>query len=153
MQIRAATVSDASSFAALVRASEAAIIEEQAAAAPFWESMSEQAHAQNLASARYRYWVAESEGSLRGFVAMRDESHLFSLFVGPEHQRKGLGRQLWQFALSCTPSHIQARGLTVNASLNAVGMYPALGFLEVGEVIRQHGIAFRPMLWQPPNAA
>jgi len=69
MRIRPATVSDAASMAALVRADETVLVEDEGSASPFWESMSELAHAQNLASVRFRYWVAESEHLLLGFIA------------------------------------------------------------------------------------
>ena len=153
MQIRRATVSDAASIAALVRASEAVLIEDEGSSAPFWESMSERSHAENLASERFRYWVAESENSLLGFIAFRDGSHLFNLFVSTEHQRAGVGRTLWQFALSHSSSLNNEQGITVNASINAVPVYLALGFIQVGDVIRKHGIAFMPMRWQAQNAA
>jgi predicted GNAT family N-acyltransferase len=38
-------------------------------------------------------------------------------------------------------------GITVNASLNAVPVYLALGFREVGAKGQQHGITFVPMLY------
>jgi GNAT superfamily N-acetyltransferase len=82
-----------------------------------------------LASERFRYWVAESESSLLGFIALRDGSHLFDLFVSPENQRSGVGRALWQFALAHASSPIAERDITVNASLNAVPVYLAFGFI------------------------
>jgi GNAT superfamily N-acetyltransferase len=153
MQIRPATVDDAADVAALVRASESAVIDDPAGAAPFWEVMSASAHAGYLASSRYRYWVAESQGVMQGYIAMRDVSHLFNLFVAPAHQRTGVGRALWQHALAQTPAPAKALGITVNASLNAVPAYRALGFAPVGEVVRQHGLAFVPMRWTAPGAA
>jgi len=152
MRIRPATVSDAASIAALVRAHETVLVEDECSASPFWESMSELAHAQNLASVRFRYWVAESEHLLLGFIAFRDETHLFNLFVSPGHQRQGVARKLWQFALPLTTGSTTGRTVTVNASLNAVPAYRALGFTPAGEVTRHHGIAFLPMRWQTPNA-
>ena len=40
------------------------------------------------------YHVAVAEGELAGFVAVRDRSHLFHLFVGKRWQRRGLARAL-----------------------------------------------------------
>ncbi|MFM8536121.1 MAG: GNAT family N-acetyltransferase [Acidimicrobiia bacterium] len=147
------TVSDAASVAALVRASEAVLIEDEGSAAPFWESMSERSHAENLASKCFRYRIAVSESSLLGFIAFRVLSHLFNIFLSPEHQRTGVGRALWQCALAHASSPIAEQDITVNAGLNAVPVYLAFGFIQVGDVIRQHGIAFVPMPWQAPNAA
>jgi GNAT superfamily N-acetyltransferase len=154
MNIRPANASDAGAIAALVREFESVLVEDPDAAAPFWESMSEHAHAQNLASERFRYKVAESGGELLGFIAMRDGFHLFNLFVRRSRQRQGIARALWHSALRDVPRAPAGRGITVNASLDAVPVYRAFGFREVGAVVRTQGIAFVPMRWSlPPDAA
>ena len=154
MNIRPGTTSDAGSIAALVREFEPLLVEDPSAAAPFWESMSEGVHAQNLGSERFRYLVAESGGELLGFIATRDELHLFNLFVSPHRQRQGIGRALWTSVLRQLPIVPAGRCITVNASPNAVAVYRAFGFLEVGSVVRTHGIAFVPMQrCEPSNAA
>ena len=57
----------------------------------FLSSVSAQAEREYLASARYRYLLAFSGSEFAGFIAIRDGSHLFHLFVGRAHQRQGLG--------------------------------------------------------------
>ena len=81
MNIRPGAISDAGSIAALVRDFEPLLVEDAATSAPFWESMSEVAHAQNLGSERFRYVVAESDGQLIGFIAMRDDFHLSLIHI------------------------------------------------------------------------
>lgn len=147
MNIRLAMPEDAARIAELVRSFEALLVEDACAAAPFWESMSQRAHEENIASERFTYYVAESEGVVVGFVAMRDYTHLFNLFVDRASQGRGLGRILYRHAVGRIPAHACQQPVTVNASLNAVSVYQAFGFKPVGEAVRQHGIAFLPMSW------
>lgn len=154
MNIRPAAPTDASRIAALVRSFEAVLIEDPAAAAPFWESMSQRAHVENIASNRFAYYVAESTNTLVGFIALRDDTHLFTLFVDAAGQGRGVGRMLWHHLIGRLPPKAEKRGVTVNASLNAVAFYRSLGFRSAGEIVRQHGIAFLPMRWErSPDAA
>ena len=145
MNIRPGAISDAGSIANLVRGFESLLVEDAGTSAPFWESMSEAAHAQNLGSKRFHYFVAESDGQLLGYIAMRDDFHLFNVFVSLHHQRRGIARALWNTALQQLPNLPADRPMTVNASLNAVAVYRAFGFVEAGSVVRAHGIAFLPM--------
>ncbi len=56
--------------------------------------MSEWAHAANLACVSFRFIVAEADGELIGFIAIRDEVHLFNLFVARAFQGQRIGRAL-----------------------------------------------------------
>jgi len=153
MNIHRAAPSDASSIAALVRSFEALLVEDPSAAVPFWESMSERAHAANIASDRFVYYIAETDKRFLGFIAMRDDTHLFNLFVERPSQGLGVARALLQHAVRQLPSHARTASITVNASLNAVPAYEAFGFRAVGEIVRQHGIAFLPMRWDRTQKA
>ena len=44
------------------------------------------------------YHVAEDAGRLVGVVAVRDNKHLYHLFVAEPHQGQGLARELWSVA-------------------------------------------------------
>src|SRR5690242_1501835 len=46
----------------------------------------------------FRYHVAEIDGELVGFVGVRENKHLYHLFVSKPLQGRGIGRQLWEFA-------------------------------------------------------
>jgi ribosomal protein S18 acetylase RimI-like enzyme len=146
MLIRPATVGDAAEIAALIREFAAVLVEDPAAAGPFWASMSAKAHARNLQSARFRYTLAcAGDEELLGFIAMRDERHLFNLYVRERAQRQGIGRALWRHALKALGDRTDDGDLTVNASLDAVAFYRALEFREAAAVVRTQGIAFVPM--------
>ena len=108
-------------------------------------SVSVQAEREYLASERYGYLLAYSEWQLAGFIAIRDGSHLFHLFVERSRQRQGIARRLWERALKelCVPT--SDGGFTVNSSLSAVPVYQAFGFVPSESIQRVHGISFLPM--------
>lgn len=147
IDIRPAVPADAGAIATLVRRCEVTLVSQPKCAAPFWESMSEAAHSRHLNSSRFAFAVAEAGEKMVGFIAMRDKSHLFNLFVEPSNHRLGIGRALWQHALNHVRSLGTSEHVTVNASLSALPVYRALGFKEVGPLVRQHGMEFVPMLY------
>ncbi|MDZ3824500.1 MAG: GNAT family N-acetyltransferase [Pseudoxanthomonas sp.] len=149
MIIRPATPDDARAIAALIAGfqRELTVDPDGAGAEGFLASVSEAAERRYLASPRYRFLVAERAGALAGFIALRDGSHLFHLFVAAPHQRTGVARMLWQRARDLAgqeqPGGIVA--FTVNASPGAVAAYRAFGFRPAGDLVERDGIRFLPM--------
>ena len=108
----------------------------------FLASVSVEAERSYILSARYNYLVAEIEGGLAGFIAMRDRTHLFHLFVFPKFQRRGLARELWRQAREAVVSRDVVKGFTVNSSLPAVQVYERLGFERASPPMQEDGVAF-----------
>lgn len=147
MQVRSATEADAGPISSLIHGLSAPFLlsPDGKGAEPFLESICELAIRGYISAGNFSYLVAEFEGELAGVVALRDNSHLYHLFVAPPHQGKGLGRGLW---LRVKQSALQAGNggrFTVNSSLNAVSFYERLGFVPVGPKVVKHGVAFVPM--------
>ena len=147
MKLRSGTVADAEYFASLVASfrSDITIHADGAGAEEYLAAVSPQAERAYLESSRYSFIVAEDEGVPLGFIALRDTSHVFHLFVAREHQRKGVARRLWQEALTQVEKSAKPSHFTVNSSLGAVAVYRAFGFEPTGEVTSVHGISFLPM--------
>lgn len=150
--LRAGTPDDAMAIAALIAGYADDLVLDRAQAAPYLASVSEEAERGYLASPRYRYVVAEVDGprgaashGLAGFIAMRDTTHLFHLFVERSWHRRGLARALWTRVRGEIDATRPPRRHTVNSSLMAVPVYRAFGFVETGPVTRAHGIAYVPM--------
>jgi GNAT superfamily N-acetyltransferase len=91
------------------------------------------------------YHVALVDGQLAGFIAMRDNSHVFHLFVGKPWQRRGLAGRLWKMARAAAIAHGGDGNFTVNASNHAVPAYEALGFVRVAPTQCIKGLYFNPM--------
>ena len=147
MEFRPGTPADAEAIAGLIASFQSELTDDPsgAGAEQFLASVSVEAERDYLVSERYRYLLAYSDSRLAGFVAIRDGSHLFHLFVERSHQRQGVARRLWERALQelCVPG--RDKGFTVNSSLSAVPVYEAFGFVPAGSIQREHGISFLPM--------
>jgi len=91
------------------------------------------------------YHVALVDGVLAGFIAVRDRSHLFHLFVGKRWHRRGLARALWETAREAALSAGGDGAFTVNSSNYAVPIYEAFGFVRVGPTQCVKGLYFNPM--------
>jgi GNAT superfamily N-acetyltransferase len=147
MEFRAGSPEDADTIAGLIDSFQSELTDDPsgAGAEQYLASVSLQAEREYLASERYRYLVAYSDSQLAGFIAIRDGSHLFHLFVERAHQRQGIARRLWERALEelCAPN--SDGGFTVNSSLSAVLVYQSFGFTPAGSIQSMHGISFLPM--------
>jgi GNAT superfamily N-acetyltransferase len=147
MEIRAASPEDAEAIVGLIASFQSELTDDPsgAGAEEYLASVSVQAERDYLASERYGYLLAYSGSQLAGFIAIRDGSHLFHLFVERSHQRRGIARRLWERALEelCAPG--RDGGFTVNSSLSAVPVYLAFGFVPAGSIESTHGISFLPM--------
>jgi GNAT superfamily N-acetyltransferase len=86
--------------------------------------------------------VADIDGELAGFIAIRPPGHLFHLFVAQAFQRRGVARALW-----CAAKGDAAR-FTVNSSPYAIPAYAAMGFVCAGPLACHHGVTFQPMTWE-----
>jgi ribosomal protein S18 acetylase RimI-like enzyme len=151
MDFRAAGTEDADAISALIHcfAHEFLATPDGKGAERFFESVSVAAESEYIANPRYQYRVAFEDGVLAGFIAVRDRSHVFHLFVAHEFQRRSLATQLWQMAKTATTAlgHIDA--FTVNSSPFALPVYERFGFVKTGLQVEMHGICFVPMRLSP----
>jgi len=147
MEILPATVEHAGMISDLIRSfdAEVAIQPGLSGIEPYIASTSAEAEAGYIASSRYVYRVALRDSRLLGVVAVRDRTHLFHLFVAREAQRRGIGRKLWQAALSAVAPSGIAKVFTVNSTVLALSFYEHLGFSSTGSKVEAHGICFIPM--------
>jgi ribosomal protein S18 acetylase RimI-like enzyme len=147
LRIREALVSDAASISSLVRALSQRYIALEFSARGrenLLGTMTPEAIAEKIASG-YRYHVAEDAGHLVATVGMRDNRHLYHLFVAESHQGRGLARRLWDVALVASRAAGYAGAYTVNSSRYARGFYERLGFMVTSDTIEKDGVVFVPM--------
>ena len=109
----------------------------------FWDSVSVEAVTERIASPDFYCFVAEDVNGLSGFVAFRNPSHLFHLFVAAHAQSQGLGRLLWRKVLDLSVSS----KITVNSSIFAIPFYQRLGFVRVGPDKSEDCISYSPMVF------
>jgi len=147
--IRSATVEDAAAISALVTASVREHIASSLSEGGLSHLLSEMT-AENEANRirnGYQYFVALESDKLVGTAAIRPPCHLYYLFVDTQQQGRGIGRQLWNYARDWIASSINDGPITVNSSLNAIGVYECLGFVMAGPPVEDHGVRYQPMQW------
>lgn len=75
-----------------------------------------------------RFHLAFVDGVLAGVAAVRDDSHVFQLFVGTRYQGRGIGRRLWERLRRDCVRRAGTQAFTLNAAPGAVPVYLRLGF-------------------------
>lgn len=145
--LRAGTVADAPAVGALVMdlLPFLTVDPQGRGAESFVANIDAAAQARYLAAPSFRYRLAWRGDALAGFVAMRDNGHLFHLFVARDMHGQGLGRRLWELARDEALALGNPGVFTVNASDHALPMYARLGFVPTGPREAQYGIAWTPM--------
>ena len=78
------------------------------------------------------YVVCEDEkiigcGGIGAFWGKEDESSLFTIFVLPEYQGKGIGRKIIE-TLEQDEYFLRAKRIEIPASITAVGFYKKMGY-------------------------
>jgi GNAT superfamily N-acetyltransferase len=92
------------------------------------------------------YHVAESDGEIAGFIAVRDNNHLFHMFVGAQWQRQGICRRMWEVARAHAIAAGGSGEFTVNSSNFAVPVYEAMGFVRTAPTQSLKGLFYNPMV-------
>jgi GNAT superfamily N-acetyltransferase len=147
LKVQSATPADAEAISALIlELSEPFYLSpSRAGAEPLLASISPEGQRGYISATNFSYYVARSDEELVGVVAVRDNAHLFHLFVAKPQQGKGLASRLWSIAKRKALAAGNPGEFTVNSSLNAVPIYEKFGFVRQGEAQRIHGVAFQPM--------
>jgi GNAT superfamily N-acetyltransferase len=145
--LRLGTADDASAISALILSLQPYLTIEQdgSGAEEFLVSLSPDIIRRNLKDENYCYQLALDGDVLAGVVAVRDNTHLFSLYVGSAWHGQGIGKRLWEVARDRALARGNPGSFTVNSSAFAEGMYRRLGFTATGPVAEMHGIRFIPM--------
>ncbi len=147
MKVARAAIADAPGISALIRELSKPFLVSPCGegAAPFFAAISPTAIQGYVSAGNFVYLTAKRGELLADVVALRDNSHLFHLFVAEPFQGQGLGHQLWHMVKAAAIQSGNPGKFTVNASLNALSMYEKFGFVANGSVVQTHGIAFQPM--------
>lgn len=105
-----------------------------------WHSSAGFSHPRPLSDWRRRWedilkhhevMIAEGDGQLLGFAALEvGQSVLSQLFVAPEAKRRGIGKQLFNWAVSRSHGKLSLKTLKENTESRA--FYTRLGMIEHG---------------------
>lgn len=93
----------------------------------------------------FSYLVAQHDDEIVGVVAMKDDSHMFHLFVDKAHHNQGIAKQLWQTILEQSLERGNSGKFTLNSTSYALPIYERWGFLTTDEQQSRYGIRYTPM--------
>ncbi|WP_076421203.1 GNAT family N-acetyltransferase [Colwellia sp. UCD-KL20] len=143
MSIRVANKNDVPKICTLVKSLSYFYLESDKAELPNWfaETLTTEAFQNRVKSNEYHNFVYESHGEIVGYLALKNNSHLYHLFVSESYQGKGISRCLWNHALTKCVSDIY----TLRSSLFAVPIYKKFGFKAVGDAREKDGIGYQSM--------
>ncbi|TXT39946.1 MAG: acetyltransferase [Comamonadaceae bacterium] len=148
MDIRLATPSDAPGISRLItRLARFFTVDPSGLGAEgFLSSLQPSSIVKLVTAANYTYYVGHEGEDMVGTVALRDNSHLFHLFVAEDFHRQGKGRHLWEHAKAAAMEAGNTGRFTVNSTVFGVPAYESLGFKVVGPKTETLGIAYVPMV-------
>lgn len=147
MRIRPLDNNDIPAIAALMRAlSDEFIVHECSAdAAAFFTRENDESGIRGFVSNGMAYYVAETDDAIVGFLALRDNRHVFHMFVDKAYHRQGIAAALWQAARTAAREAGNPGTFTVNASNYAVSVYEKMGFVRTADMQSENGIFYNPM--------
>ena len=92
--------------------------------------------------------VASENDVVVGVLWTRDINHISRYFVDVKHQRKGIGRQLFNHLLEgIKTEHPEIKDITVNSSPFACKAYESLGFKRTDHEQNGNGMKYIPMVY------
>lgn len=147
MRIRPLTETDIPAVARLMRALAVEFIVNDAPApeASTFVRENDEQGLRGFINAGIVYHVAEQDGAILGFVAVRQHKHLFHMFVDKQHHRQGIARALWTVAREAAVAAGNPGVFTVNSSNYAVPVYKAMGFVQTEPMQCNNGLLYNPM--------
>ena len=143
MSIRVANKNDVPKICTLVKSLSYFYLESDKTELPNWfaETLTSEAFQNRVQSNEYQNFVYEEQGEIVGYLALKNNSHLYHLFVSESYQGKGISRYLWSHALTKCVSDLY----TLRSSLFAVPIYKKFGFKVIGEAGEKDGIGYQAM--------
>jgi GNAT superfamily N-acetyltransferase len=124
-----------------------------AAVGPMLASMSARVIRARIA-AGLRFHLAFVGDVLVGVAAIRDDSHVFHLFVGTRYQGQGIARKLWERLRNDCVRRAGTRVFTLNAAKEAVPVYLRFGFVRDPASRRPRGgVIAVPMIYRVADAS
>ena len=147
-EIRPSTTADANAISALILSVAHLITLRHDAfgVESFLKNQEPEAIAQLINNRDFLYFVGHIKEELIGMVAMKNQSHLYNLYVTPAFHQQGFAKKLWSHAQKVVLQQNELTQFTVNSSPYALPVYKRFGFHATSEPVESNGIAYVPMV-------
>ena len=91
------------------------------------------------------YIMAFIGNELAGVAALKEQKHVYHLFVRPAFHQQGIAKHLWLHLKDQAIASGNNNVFTVNSSLYTVHVYSRFGFTATSEPQEKNDIQFQPM--------
>lgn len=91
----------------------------------------------------FRNFVTEIDQEISAYLSIKNENHIFHLFVSEKHQNQGLATALWEHVKAIT----EQDKYTVRSSPFAIPVYECFGFKKTEALLSKDGLSFQAMEW------
>lgn len=98
-----------------------------------------------IESPYFRHWVACHQDQVIAVAGLRDNAHLYHLFVARDWQGCGVGRALWQHVMAAALATGNPTRFTVNSTVYGQPVYERFGFTVTGPLTQRDGMVYTPM--------
>lgn len=114
--------------------------------APKWfeDELSQESFKERILSEEYEHFVYVIKDEIVGFIAIKDKTRLFHLFVDEKYHKKGIAKELWQYI----KENFDVSNMSVNSSIYAIKTYESFGFEINGEQKEYLGLKYQPMSYK-----
>ncbi|MDD2887249.1 MAG: GNAT family N-acetyltransferase [Aliarcobacter sp.] len=107
----------------------------------FEDELLEESFKERILSEEYEHFVYVIKDEIVGFIAIKDKTRLFHLFVDEKYHKKGIAKELWQYI----KENFDVSNMSVNSSIYAIKTYESFGFEISGEQKEYLGLKYQPM--------
>ncbi|NRA55287.1 MAG: GNAT family N-acetyltransferase [Gammaproteobacteria bacterium] len=91
------------------------------------------------------YLVAQEAKRIVGVIAIKDNRHMFHLFVDQNHHKCGIAKMLWEQMKAHSLEQGNDGTFTLNSTTYALPIYQRWGFEVISEAKHAYGIRYTPM--------
>jgi ribosomal protein S18 acetylase RimI-like enzyme len=110
----------------------------------FEDSISIDEFKNRILDKNYKHYIYVLKNKIVGFIAIKENSRIYHLFVDKEYQGNKVAKKLWEFV----KENNQFEELEVNSSLYAVKVYESFGFIVNGEIKNHNEMKFQNMKYK-----
>jgi len=143
MNIRQAELDDAVNLSELVNSLSHYYLNESESQLPEWllNTLELKEFKSRISDNTFINLVYEKNNRILGYISIKNNSHIYHLFVSENHQKQGIASELWE----TLKNKCNSTEYTVRSSLYAVKVYEKFGFKKTEHIESKGTLQFQEM--------